>query len=82
MRGEDVSICSYLVIPEPGAGPALRQRLEAVPGCDVVPAENRDVLILVTDTADRQAEDLVRHQIEGLPGIQALLQTFKEVEVP
>lgn len=76
-----MAICSYLVIPEPGEAPAVRERLEAMPGCEVVPADNRDILLLVTDTADRGAEDALRDRIEELAGIQALLQTFREVEV-
>jgi nitrate reductase NapAB chaperone NapD len=74
-------ICSYLVIPEPGQADALRQRLVTLPGCEVLPAENRDLLVLVTETADRAADDGLRHRIEALDGIQALVLTFAEVEV-
>jgi nitrate reductase NapAB chaperone NapD len=73
-------ICSYLVMPEPGATDAVRERLSALPGCDVLQAENRDLLVLVTDTADRAAEAALRARVEALEGIGALVLTFGEVE--
>jgi nitrate reductase NapAB chaperone NapD len=73
-------ICSYLVVPEPGATDAVRARLALLPGCDVLQAENRDLLVLVTDTADREEEEALRGRVEALDGIGALLLTFGEVE--
>jgi nitrate reductase NapAB chaperone NapD len=75
-----VAICSYLVIPEEGAAPALAAQLAAVPGCEVVRAENREVLILVTDTPGPEDEASLRVVLEGLPGIRALILTFGELE--
>ena len=73
-------ICSYLVIPEDGAVAGVAERLTALPGCDVVSAENRDVLILVTETPDLAEESALRHRVEALEGIQALLLTFGEID--
>lgn len=75
-----MAICSYLVIPRPGETEALCERLTALPGCDVAPAVNRDLLILVTDTPDREQENLLRDRIEAMDGIQALVLTFGEVD--
>jgi nitrate reductase NapAB chaperone NapD len=76
-----MTICSYLAIPAPGEGATLRARLAALPGCEVVPAENRELLVLVTETPDRGADDALRARIEGMAGLQALVLTFAEVEV-
>ena len=75
-------ICSYLVITESGACEQVAIRLSALPGCDVAQAENRDVLILVTDTPDREEERALRETVEAMEGIQALLLTFGEIEPP
>lgn len=74
-------ICSYLMIPEPGTKARVQERLDGIAGCEVVPAENRDILILVTETEDRTAEDALRARLETLDGVRALMQTFGEVEV-
>jgi nitrate reductase NapAB chaperone NapD len=73
-------ICSYLVIPAAGAGPTLRERLTDLPGCDFVAAENRDLLLLVTDTESRAEEDALRETIEAMEEIRALLLVFGEVQ--
>jgi nitrate reductase NapAB chaperone NapD len=73
-------ICSYLVIPEEGASGRVAERLAALPGCDVVEAENRDVLILVTDTPGLEEESDLRREVEALDGIQGLLLTFGEID--
>ena len=73
-------ICSYLVVPEAGAAPRVERSLSALAGCEVVAAENRDVLILVTDTPDLEAEETLRREVEGMEGIEALLLTFGEID--
>jgi nitrate reductase NapAB chaperone NapD len=73
-------ICSYLVIPEEGATAKVRARLEGIPECLVVAAENRDVLILVTETDGLDAEEELRSTVAATDGIQALLLTFGEID--
>ena len=73
-------ICSYVVIPNMGAAASVRDRLDAMPGCDVAVAHNRDVLLLVTDTPDLAAEVELRASIEAMDGIQALLLAFGEID--
>jgi nitrate reductase NapAB chaperone NapD len=52
-----MSICSYLVLARPGTRDDLAGRLQAWPGCEVLPAENRDVLIVVAETASTGNDD-------------------------
>jgi nitrate reductase NapAB chaperone NapD len=73
-------VCSYLVIPETGAVERLAARLAALPGCEVAPAENRDLLLLVTDTPDTETDRKLRRTVEDMEGIHALVLTFGEID--
>ncbi len=73
-------ICSYLVIPEAGAADRVRDRLAEMPGCEPVRAENRELVILVTDTPGLEEERELRSRIEAVGGVQALLMTFGEID--
>ena len=73
-------VCGYVVVPSPGAKQPITASLSALPGCEVVGAENADLLLLVTTTADAAADAALRHRIEALPGVDALLLTFGEIQ--
>jgi nitrate reductase NapAB chaperone NapD len=75
-----MGVCSYLAIPRPGEREVLCRRLRAIPGCDVVPSTNRDLVVVVTDCPDSGSERALRGRIEAVDGIQALVLTFAEVE--
>ena len=74
-----MTICSYLVIPTSGASHRLGERLGRLPGCEVVPALNDDLLILLTESDGAEAERRLRSSIEELEDVRALLLTFGEV---
>ena len=63
-----MTIQSYLVYPEPGQAAALTAALAQIPGCDVIPAVNRDLLVLVTDSADEAARKSLETRLETLEG--------------
>jgi nitrate reductase NapAB chaperone NapD len=73
-------VCSYLVIPEPGSTEAVIARLGALPGCEAVRAENREVILLVTDTAGPQHEAELRSAMDGIDGILTMVLTFGDLE--
>jgi nitrate reductase NapAB chaperone NapD len=73
-------ICSYLIIPDAGAADDVVERLADLPGCDVTRAENRDVVILVTETPGLEEENDLRSRVEAMEGIQSLLLTFGEID--
>jgi nitrate reductase NapAB chaperone NapD len=73
-------VCSYLVIPAPGALPRVEEALRALPGCDVTRAENRDLLLLVTDTPGPDEDAALRDRLEGTEGIHALILSFGEID--
>ena len=72
-------ICGYLVFTERGRRRALAERLAALPGCDVVPAENQDLLLLVTDASGPGEDEALRRTVTEMDGVSALLLTFGEV---
>ena len=74
-----MAVCSYLVFPAVGEREAVHAELSSMPGCDVVPSTNRDVLMLITDTPGRREDDQLRKTLELMPGIEALLFTFGEL---
>jgi nitrate reductase NapAB chaperone NapD len=73
-------VCSYLVVPETGAAGPVARRLSTLPGCDVARAENRDVLLLVTDTPGPDEDAELRATLESMEGIQALVLSFGEID--
>jgi nitrate reductase NapAB chaperone NapD len=72
-------ICSYLVVPTRGRMGAVAKRLAGIPGCDVVAARNREVLLLVTESADAAEERELRARVEAEEGVLALVFTFGEI---
>jgi hypothetical protein len=65
-------INSYLAYPVRGRRDALAEALRTVAGCQVIPALNRDVLVVVTATADDAAEAALREALAGLELLQGL----------
>lgn len=75
-----MAICSYLVIPARGAAVDVAARLSALPGCEVVRAENRELLILLTESGSPEEEESLRQQVEAVDGIHALILTFGDID--
>jgi nitrate reductase NapAB chaperone NapD len=75
-----MAVCSYLVIPAEGATDAVMARLAALPGCETARAENREVILLVTDTEGPEQEEALRRQLESVEDILAMVFTFGEID--
>jgi nitrate reductase NapAB chaperone NapD len=73
-------VCSYVVIPEPGATDGVLRQLNALPRCEATRAENRDVILLVTDTADMQEEQAMATALGGVEGILTMVLAFGDIE--
>jgi hypothetical protein len=65
-------IKSYLAHPVEGRRDELARTLGGLGGCAVVPAANRDVVVLVTDTPDEVAEQDLQDTLSRVPGLQCL----------
>jgi nitrate reductase NapAB chaperone NapD len=67
-----MTVQSYLVYPETGRLEAVSQILSEIPSCEVIRAANRDLLILVTETDDAQAQKQLEARIEELAGVECV----------
>jgi nitrate reductase NapAB chaperone NapD len=72
--------CGYIVFTRPGSRDTVAERLRGIEGCEVVPAENRDVLLLVTDAAGAEADDRLRRDVEAIADIECLVLSFGEID--
>jgi nitrate reductase NapAB chaperone NapD len=69
-------ILSYLVLPESGAMEQLCSDLSALECCEVIPADNEEVIVLVTDTPDDATEKNLQKTLKNLPSLQSISMTF------
>ncbi|HZJ20672.1 MAG TPA: hypothetical protein VFD35_10020 [Pricia sp.] len=65
-------IKSYLAYPHKGKKKYLQQAFLGLEGCEVLPADNEDLLILVTETDSREAEDCLKKKLEAIPSLKLL----------
>ncbi len=67
-------VFSYLAYPAQGAKETLLADLSALDHCEVIPSENEEVLILVTDTPDEEKE--LQKKLKALKSLESLGMTF------
>ena len=73
-------VFSYLAYPVNGAKEALLDELATLDCCEVTPAENKDILILVTDTPDEDQEKALQKKLKSLKSLESLGMTFGHVD--
>ena len=73
-------VFSYLAYPEHGKKEQLRKDLLALDYCEVTPAMNAEILILLTDTPDDEAEKTLQQKIKNLKSLQSLGMTFGHMD--
>ena len=78
-----MSVRSFLVYVAPDAKDAVVGVLRALPICEVYPAENRDVVVVVSEVAGRAEEDAFDEHLAAIPGVLtvALVAGYTEGEV-
>lgn len=69
-------IFSYLAIPKDGAIDVLCAELAKIEHCQIIPADNRDVVVLVTDTPDESVEKELQRKLKGLECLHSLSLSF------
>jgi nitrate reductase NapAB chaperone NapD len=65
-------IKSYLAHPHEGQKEALIKDLSAIEHCEVIPAENKEILIVVTDTSNKLEEDIIKEKLESIKSLKLL----------
>ncbi|MFP2997539.1 hypothetical protein ABN763_16595 [Spongiivirga sp. MCCC 1A20706] len=63
---------SYLAHPHEGKKEQLLKDLSSIQECEVLPAENRDLLILVTDTEDIDSEVILEEKLKTIKSLKLL----------
>jgi nitrate reductase NapAB chaperone NapD len=69
-------VFSYLAYPKPGAKETLLNDLAALDYCEVTPAENEEILILLTDTPDEKREKELQKNLKKIKSLESLGMTF------
>jgi nitrate reductase NapAB chaperone NapD len=69
-------VFSYLAYPVPGAKEALFNELTALDYCEATPADNQEILILITDTPDEDKEKELQKKLKKLKSLESLGMTF------
>ncbi|PHQ61595.1 MAG: hypothetical protein COC08_04195 [Maribacter sp.] len=63
---------SYLVHPHAEKKSDLIKALSQLKYCEVIPAENKDLVILITDTEDEIQENILKEKIEAIESLKLL----------
>lgn len=69
-------VCSYVVFPKPGQMRAVEAALRVMAGCGVRVSDDGRLLILVTDTADLEAEARLQAALQAVPGVAQMALSF------
>ena len=73
-------VFSYLAYPKQGAKQDLLNDLTALDHCEVTPADNQNILILITDTPDEETEKVLQKKLKELKTLESLGMTFGHVD--
>ena len=69
-------VLAYIASPRSGAKNKLLKELNGMQHCEAFSADNADILILVTDTPDRETEKKLHKQLNKLESLESLSMTF------
>ena len=69
-------VFSYLAYPKDGRKKKLINDLAVLKYCEVMPSDNQDILILVTDTPDEAKEKELQKKLKQLKSLESLGMTF------
>jgi len=73
-------VFSYLAYPKQGAKNELLKDLSALDYCEATPADNQNILILITDTPDEETEKALQKKLKELKTLESLGMTFGHVD--
>ncbi len=75
-KNKIMPIMSYLAYASHGKSKELADHLRAIPGCEVTHSENKNVLILVTDTQNDTEEQCLQEKLKTVESLDWLAMTF------
>ena len=65
-------IKSYLAHPHEGKKAELLEALASINNCETIPAENKDLVVLITETETEFEEEQLKAKLETMPSIKLL----------
>ncbi len=65
-------IKSYLAHPHNGKKEILINALSALSNCEIIPAENKEVVVLITETDTEEQDKKLKEQIETIDSLKLL----------
>jgi hypothetical protein len=66
----------YVAIPRSGKKTTLLEDLNAIQYCEALPSDNDDVLILVTDSPNKDSEEKLQLLLKNLQSLESLHMSF------
>ena len=69
-------ILAYIVTPQSGKKNKLFKELNCMEYCEALSADNAEILILVTDTPDKETEKQLEKQLNKIESLESLSMTF------
>ena len=73
-------IFGYLAYPRDGAKEKLLEELNNLEYCQVVPADNADLLAIVTDTPNEESEKILQNKLNSLNSLEFMNLTFANID--
>ena len=65
-------IKSYIALPFNGQRTKLVQTLKTIKGCELIPADNHDAIVIVCETADDAQDKALFQQLNAIESLQML----------
>lgn len=65
-------IKSYILHCEENKKEVLLQKLQQLPNCEVIPAQNHEVIVVVTDTDSEEKDTEIYNQLLEIKGLKHL----------
>jgi len=65
-------IKSYLAYPKEGMKESLETALSSFENCEVIPSKNHNLIVLVTETTDKQQEELLQEKLHAIDSLKML----------
>lgn len=65
-------IKSYLAHPHEGKKSKLIEDLLKINQCEVIPAQNKEIVVIITDTDSKTEEDNLRAQLDAIDSLKLL----------
>lgn len=73
-------VFSYIAYPTQGAKADLLHSLSSFTECYALPAEEKDIILLVTDTPDEESEKKLQLQLKKIKSLHSLSMTFGHMD--